>query len=75
MRRGQITKFTDIELSSLWFRYADASNAIDRGAPVSLVQQTLGHADLRTTSRYVHARPNDSASLRIEVSNQTMVHT
>lgn len=54
-------------VSPHWFRHAHASHAIDRGAPVSLVQQTLGHADLRTTSRYVHARPNDSSSLYLAV--------
>lgn len=54
-------------VSPHWFRHAHASHAIDRGAPVSLVQQTLGHADLRTTSRYVHARPNDSSSLYLPV--------
>jgi integrase/recombinase XerD len=54
-------------ISPHWFRHAHASHAIDRGAPVSLVQQTLGHADLRTTSRYVHARPNDSSSLYLPV--------
>jgi len=27
-----------------------------------LVQATLGHADLRTTSKYTHARPTDSSA-------------
>lgn len=54
-------------ISPHWFRHAHASHAIDRGAPVSLVQETLGHADLSTTSRYVHARPNDSSSLYLGV--------
>ena len=39
-----------------------ASHAIDEGAPITLVSQTLGHADLKTTSVYAHARPNDSSS-------------
>ena len=37
-------------------------HAIDEGAPITLVSQTLGHADLKTTSVYAHARPNDSSS-------------
>jgi integrase/recombinase XerD len=43
-------------------RHAHASHAIDEGAPITLVSQTLGHADLKTTSIYAHARPNDSSS-------------
>ena len=38
------------------------SHAIDNGAPITLVSQTLGHADLKTTSVYAHARPNESSS-------------
>lgn len=30
------------------------------GAPIGLVQATLGHASLTTTSKYIHARPTDS---------------
>jgi integrase/recombinase XerD len=43
-------------------RHAHASHALDRGAPIHLVQATLGHADLRTTSKYTHARPTDSSA-------------
>jgi site-specific recombinase XerD len=31
----------------------NASHALDRGAPIHLVQATLGHASLATTSRYL----------------------
>lgn len=44
------------------FRHAHASHSLERGAPIHLVQQTLGHADLSTTGRYLHARPSDSSS-------------
>lgn len=33
----------------------------DRGTPVHVVQQTLSHASLTTTSRYTHARAGQSA--------------
>jgi hypothetical protein len=33
-----------------------------RRAPSHLVQQTVGHADLKTTSRYAHAIPNANES-------------
>ena len=50
------------EASAHWLRHAHASHAIDNGAPLSLVSQTLGHADLKTTSVYAHAKPGDSSS-------------
>ena len=49
-------------VSPHFFRHAHASHALDRGAPPHLVQQTLGHASLATTSRYAHARPDDSSA-------------
>ncbi len=48
-------------VSPHWLRHAHASHALDRGAPIHLVQQTLGHSSLRTTSRYAHARPDESS--------------
>ena len=51
-----------LELSAHWLRHAHASHALDRGAPIHLVQATLGHATVATTGRYLHARPNDSSS-------------
>jgi integrase/recombinase XerD len=44
-----------------WLRHAHASHALDRGAPISLVRDGLGHASLATTSRYTHARPGDGS--------------
>lgn len=49
-------------ISPHWLRHAHASHALDNHAPISLVQATLGHASLSTTSAYVHARPGDSSS-------------
>jgi integrase/recombinase XerD len=49
-------------VSPHWMRHCHASHALDRGAPLSLVQQTLGHSSIATTSRYLHARPNESSS-------------
>ena len=49
-------------VSPHWLRHAHASHALDRGAPPHLVQATLGHASLQTTSRYAHARPDDSSA-------------
>jgi len=49
-------------VSPHWLRHAHASHALDRGAPIHLVQATLGHASITTTGRYLHARPTDSSS-------------
>ena len=52
----------ELAVSPHWLRHAHASHALDRGAPIHLVQATLGHASITTTGRYLHARPNDSSS-------------
>jgi len=46
-----------------WLRHAHASHALRRGAPPHLVQATLGHASLTTTSDYVHVESNESSSM------------
>src|SRR4051794_10695034 len=51
-----------IDVSAHWLRHAHASHALDRGAPIHLVQATLGHASVATTGRYLHARPSESSS-------------
>lgn len=53
----------DPRVSPHWLRHAHASHSLDRGAPLQLIQATLGHASVTTTSRYLHARPGDSSSL------------
>jgi site-specific recombinase XerD len=54
-------------ISAHYLRHSHASHALDRGAPVHVVQTTLGHASLTTTTRYVHARPGDSSSRYLPV--------
>jgi integrase/recombinase XerD len=49
-------------VSTHWLRHCHASHALDHGAPIHLVQQTLGHSSVATTSKYLHARPNESSS-------------
>lgn len=48
--------------SAHWFRHSHASHSLDHGCPPHIVQATLGHSSLSTTSRYVHVRPGDSSS-------------
>jgi integrase/recombinase XerD len=50
------------QVSPHWLRHAHASHALEKGAPIHLVQQTLGHASIATTGMYLHAKPTDSSA-------------
>ena len=62
VRRAAQRAGIDVPVSPHWLRHAHASHALDRGAPIHLVQATLGHASITTTGRYLHAKPADSSS-------------
>jgi integrase/recombinase XerD len=51
-----------INISAHGLRHNHATHAMDNGAPLALIQATLGHADLSVTSRYLHVRPDESSS-------------
>jgi hypothetical protein len=57
-------------VSPHWLRHAHASHALDHGAPLSLVRDTLGHASISTTSAYLHARPGDSSARFLVIREQ-----
>lgn len=54
-------------LSPHWLRHAHASHALERGANVAVVRDTLGHSSLAVTNRYLHARPSDSSAFYLAV--------
>ena len=54
-------------VSPHYFRHAHASHALDRGASISLVAQTLAHSSIQTTGRYLHAKPSDCSSRYLQV--------
>lgn len=54
-------------VSPHWFRHSHASHALERGASVALVRDTLGHSSLAVTSRYTHAKPDQSSALHLAV--------
>lgn len=58
-------KRADIEanVSPHWLRHSHASHSLDRGAPIHLLQKTLGHSSVAITEMYLHARPTDSSGL------------
>jgi site-specific recombinase XerD len=53
-------------ISPHWLRHAHGSHAIEKGAPLHEVQATLGHANISTTSGYLHARPGSSSGLKLD---------
>lgn len=54
-------------VSPHWFRHSHASHSIERGASLALVQSTLGHSSVSTTSGYLHARPDDSSAMYLPI--------
>lgn len=53
------------DVSPHWIRHCTASHALDRGCSLAVIKDTLGHASLTTSSRYIHAKPTDSAGLHL----------
>ena len=62
VRRAARRAGIEASVSPHWLRHAHGSHALDRGAPIHLVQATLGHASVATTGKYLHARPKKSSS-------------
>lgn len=61
VRAAAIRAGIEKAVSCHWLRHCHGSHALDRGAPISLVQSTLGHSSVATTGKYLHARPRDSS--------------
>jgi integrase/recombinase XerD len=57
----------DKPVSPHFMRHAHASHALDRGAKVTTVRDTLGHSSIAVTDRYAHARPEESSGLSLPV--------
>jgi integrase/recombinase XerD len=53
-------------VSPHWMRHAHASIAAEK-APLHIIQQSLGHASIQTTSRYLHVKPSDCSSKYLEL--------
>lgn len=54
------------EVSPHWFRHAHASHALQKGADLELVRDTLGHESIETTKTYLHAQPGKSSSYYVD---------
>jgi integrase/recombinase XerD len=62
-----IAKQAGLKASTHWLRHAHATHAMEKHTPLKVIQETLGHADLRTPARYQHARPETSSSLALDL--------
>ncbi|BDA74388.1 integrase family protein [Calothrix sp. PCC 7716] len=50
------------KISAHAFRHSHASHSLLKGAPISLVRDTLGHSNISITNIYLSSNPNDSSS-------------
>lgn len=56
-RRSGIEK----DVSPHFLRHSHASHALQRGASIQLVKETLGHSNIKTTEHYLHVQPGESS--------------
>jgi integrase/recombinase XerD len=50
------------KISAHWLRHAHAQHALSKGAPISLVRDSLGHSSISVTNFYLESNPTDSSS-------------
>jgi integrase/recombinase XerD len=51
------------DVTAHFLRHTHATLALKNGAPINLVQQTLGHESLATTGKYTRAFPDISSAM------------
>jgi integrase/recombinase XerD len=56
----------DPRASAHWLRHSHASHSLEAGCNLRLLQQSLGHASVTTTERYLHISPDAGSSQFIE---------
>jgi integrase/recombinase XerD len=52
----------DRRVSPHWLRHSHATHALDHGCELHILSQSLGHANIATTSLYIHVRPNKGSA-------------
>jgi integrase/recombinase XerD len=60
-RAARLAGISDVPVSPHFLRHSHGTHALRRGADLATVRDTLGHASIATTSRYLHARPEKSS--------------
>ncbi|OFZ31989.1 MAG: hypothetical protein A2622_12200 [Bdellovibrionales bacterium RIFCSPHIGHO2_01_FULL_40_29] len=61
VRRAAKVAKVSVEPSPHWLRHTCATHSIEAGAPIHVVQKTLGHESISTTGKYLDIRPKESA--------------
>ena len=56
----------DERASCHWLRHSHASHSLEAGCNLRLLQQSLGHASLMTTEKYLHISPDRGSSQYID---------
>lgn len=67
MRAAARKAYIRAPVSPHWLRHAHATHALRRGAPAHVVQQTLGHESLQTTSKYAHMDRKESSAMFLTI--------
>lgn len=65
--KGKQAKRKNSRVSPHWLRHAHASHALDRGATLPLVRDTLGHSSIAVTNKYSHAKPDESSGMYLPI--------
>jgi integrase/recombinase XerD len=52
----------DPAISAHWLRHSHASHSLDRGCAPHVLQKSMGHASLATTTGYLHVRPGEGSA-------------
>ena len=56
----------DERASCHWLRHSHASHSLEAGCNLRLLQQSLGHASVSTTEKYLHVSPDKGSSQYID---------
>ena len=67
VRKAAFRAGLEAKVSPHWLRHSHASHSLERGAPLQLVKESLGHSHIAMTERYLHARPDESSALYLGV--------
>lgn len=66
VRAAAVAAGIEGNVSPHWFRHSHATHAIERGASLMLVRDSLGHSSLTVTNAYLHSNPDDSSGLHLK---------